>query len=239
MDTIQINKGNVKMVAHRGLSGLEKENTAAAFVAAGNRSHYGVETDIHMTRDGKIVTIHDSSTERVAGVKKIAEKARLSTLRKIVMPDHIDGEPRWDLRIPTLEEYLRICKKYEKQCVLEIKGEFTPVQLSKVVDTVEAVYDLARVTFISFKMENLIALRAMLPQQPMQFLTSTYKPEHMAALDKYNFDLDVNHKCVTKALVDEIHAHGHELNVWTVDEAARAQELAAWGVDYITTNILE
>ena len=45
MDTIKIDNKNVRMVAHRGLSGLEKENTCSAFVAACNRATYfGVET---------------------------------------------------------------------------------------------------------------------------------------------------------------------------------------------------
>ena len=42
MDTIHIDSRGVKMVAHRGVSGLEKENTASAFVAAGNRSYFGI-----------------------------------------------------------------------------------------------------------------------------------------------------------------------------------------------------
>ena len=41
-DTIHVNLPGVKMVAHRGVSGLERENTCAAFVAAGNRSYFGV-----------------------------------------------------------------------------------------------------------------------------------------------------------------------------------------------------
>ena len=51
MDTIKINKKNVKMVAHRGLSGIETENTSSAFVAAGNRSYFGIECDIHVTKE--------------------------------------------------------------------------------------------------------------------------------------------------------------------------------------------
>lgn len=239
MDTIKVNKGNVKMVAHRGLSGLETENTAAAFVAAGNRSYFGAETDIRFTRDGVIVLMHDGSTERVSGVKKLPEKTRFARLRKLMFKDKIDTEVRGDLVIATLADYLRICKKYDKHCVIEIKTELTAVQASKVVEEVEKYYDLKNVTFISFVKNSLITLRALLPKQPMQFLTSEYKPEHMALLDEYNFDLDVNHKCVTKELIDEVHAHGHEFNVWTVDDPARAEELAAWGVDYITTNILE
>ena len=55
METLKIEKNNVKMIAHRGLSGLEKENTAVAFVAAGNKSFYGIETDIHLTKDNVFV----------------------------------------------------------------------------------------------------------------------------------------------------------------------------------------
>ena len=52
MNTIKFDKKNVKVIAHRGVSGLERENTCASFVAAGNRSYYGIETDIHKTMDG-------------------------------------------------------------------------------------------------------------------------------------------------------------------------------------------
>ena len=55
------------MIAHRGLSGLERENTYPAFIAAGNRSYFGIETDIHKTADGEFVVIHDETTERVSG----------------------------------------------------------------------------------------------------------------------------------------------------------------------------
>ncbi len=240
MEPIKINKGNVKMVAHRGLSGIETENTAAAFIAAGNRSYFGAETDIRFTRDGAIVLMHDGNTERVSGEKKLPEKTSFKRLRKLVFKDKIDGEKRGDLCIATLEDYLRICKKYNKHCVIEIKTELSPVQASKVAEMVEKVYDLEQVTFISFHKSSLITLRALMPQQTMQFLISEFKAEeHMALLDEYNFGLDVNHKCVTKEMIDEVHAHGHEFNVWTVDDPARAEELAAWGVDYITSNILE
>ena len=74
MDTIRFDKNNVKIIAHRGLSGLECENTCAAFVAAGNRSYYGIETDVHVTKDGKIIVFHDDNTERMTGKKKIVEK---------------------------------------------------------------------------------------------------------------------------------------------------------------------
>ena len=62
MNTIKIaDKKQTLMVAHRGCSGLERENTNAAFVAAGNRSYFGIETDIHKTLDGKFIIIHSYS----------------------------------------------------------------------------------------------------------------------------------------------------------------------------------
>ena len=67
MNTIKLHANSVKMVAHRGLSGLEAENTCAAFVAAGNRSHYGIEADVHKTVDGKYVIMHDENTLRLSG----------------------------------------------------------------------------------------------------------------------------------------------------------------------------
>ena len=69
MDTIKIRKKQCELIAHRGLSGLEKENTAAAFIAAGNRkSYFGCECDIHPTKDGIYVICHDEDLKRVGGV---------------------------------------------------------------------------------------------------------------------------------------------------------------------------
>ena len=75
MDTLHLNAPQVKMVAHRGMSGLELENTCSAFVAAGNRSYYGIETDVHRTSDGHFIIIHDDNTKRVAQDEMIVENA--------------------------------------------------------------------------------------------------------------------------------------------------------------------
>ena len=69
MNTIRFNRGNVKLVAHRGLSGIETENTCAAFIAAGNRDYFGIETDARITADGKFILMHDDTTARVSGVE--------------------------------------------------------------------------------------------------------------------------------------------------------------------------
>ena len=64
-ETLKMLSNKPKMIAHRGLSGLERENTCAAFVAAGNRSYYGIETDIQRTKDGVLVLHHDDTLDRI------------------------------------------------------------------------------------------------------------------------------------------------------------------------------
>ena len=105
MDTIKIDKNNVKLIAHRGVSGIERENTAAAFVAAGNRSYYGIETDVHVTKDGKFVIIHDDDTQRVYGEAFSVEDSDFSLLRSLRLTDK-NGEKREDLCLPEPGEYL-------------------------------------------------------------------------------------------------------------------------------------
>ena len=103
MNTKRFEKGNVRVIAHRGLSGIERENTNAAFVAAGNRSYYGIETDIHRTADGNFVVCHDNDLLRVAGEKIPVEEVSLSVLQNVILLDKDGTKNRADLRPGTLE----------------------------------------------------------------------------------------------------------------------------------------
>lgn len=58
-------------------------------------------------------------------------------------------------------------------------------------------------------------------------------------LSQYRLDLDISYLLVTQELVDAVHALGAKINVWTVNHAEEADRLISYGVDYITTNILE
>ncbi len=241
MNTIKINSGNVKMIAHRGLSGLEKENTLSAFVAAGNREKYfGIETDVHKTKDGRFVIFHDDNTARVALDSLIIEDTTFDTLRKLQLTD-IDGKRgRIDLLIPTVEEYLDVCKKYGKTCVFEFKNEFEEEDIYRLVEIFEKADYLDHVIFISFQLINLIYLRRRYPQVNSQYLVEhEWKDEYFEDLEKYNLGLDIDHKLLTREIVDRVHAMGKEVNVWTVNTLEDGERAISLGVDYITSNILE
>ena len=239
MNTVKFNKGIVKMVAHRGVSGLECENTAAAFIAAGNRSYFGIETDTHTTSDGNFIVIHDANTERVSGISKNVEELPLEALDDVRLFDREAGVTRRDLAIPTLEEYLRICKRYEKVAVLELKTQGDEEMLSGIAKIVSDVGHSDMTVYISFSKTNVILMRKLCPEAKIQFLTSKWEDSLLDWLKENKLDLDIHHAALTKELVDLIHENGMEINCWTVNEAERGEELAAMGVDYITTNILE
>ena len=237
-DTLKLRDSRVKMIAHRGVSGLERENTAAAFVAAGNRSYWGIETDVHRTADGAYVIIHDDDTRRVADVDMPVEGSSLAQLQSLTLRD-MDGQSRRDLVLPGLSEYSRISRKYGKVSVLELKNHFAPEQVAEIVEIVRAAGWLEETVFISFDLDNLISLRHLLPDQPAQYLVCEEAPGLLDTLTRYRLDLDMDYTALTPDLVRRVHDAGRLVNVWTVNELADARRLADWGVDYITSNIIE
>lgn len=239
MDTIKLtNKGNTKMIAHRGVSKLERENTMPAFVAAGNRSYYGIETDIHITKDGRFIVHHDDNTSRLTGIDAVIEETPYDSLRAMEIKD-FDDAPRIDLHMPSLDEYIKICKKYDKIAVLELKNHMPKEKVFEVCDILDSHEYRQGVVIISFDYDNLLYVKEKHPEQKVQFLCKDYDSELIAKLKKDGMDLDIHRGAVDKALVDLCHKNGIELNVWTVDDPEQAQSFIDMGIDYITSNILE
>ena len=238
-DTLKLNGNKPKMIAHRGMSGIELENTCSAFVAAGNRSYCGIETDVHRTADGQFIIIHDDNTKRVAGDEMIVEKTCYETLRAIRLVDKDGAKGRKDLLMPSLREYIHICKKYEKIAVLELKNHFHPADIDSIIAIIREEEYLENTIFISFDLPNMICIRERLPEQKAQFLISEYTDWLLDTLRKEKLDLDIKYVALTKERVDALHAAGIEVNCWTVDTLEDAQRMTEYGVDYITSNIVE
>ena len=239
MNTIKVDRKNVRMVAHRGLSGIERENTNSAFVAAANRSYYGIETDIRRTKDGRFVVNHDMNLERVAGENIPVEEVTLAMLENVVLFDKDGTKSRADLRPCSLENYISICKKYEKHCVLELKSDFTEEEAARIVEIIDSFGYAEHVTYISFSYENLLKIRAIRPSQTVQYLFSEVTEDKIARVIADRIDVDVRYSSLTAENIGRFHDAGLEVNCWTVDKKEDAERLVDYGVDYITSNILE
>lgn len=239
-DTVKFeNKGEIKMIAHRGLSGLELENTCPAFVAAGVKSYYGIETDVHVTKDGKFIVVHDDNLKRIAGLDLVVEETDFSTLRAVRMKDTDGVTDRADLFLPTLEEYISICKKYDKVAVLELKNKMEREHVWGIAEVVQGLGWFEKTIFISFAGENLVALKEKYPTATAQFLTEEASEETYRFMVDNGLDADLCGYCVSKEFVDKLHNAGIKVNCWTLDKLEHAELAKACGVDFITSNILE
>ncbi len=238
-DTLKIpHKGGVRLIAHRGASALEPENTCAAFVAAGNRSYYGIETDLHVTRDGRYAVVHDDTLLRVSGSPLEVEKSTLAELQAVSLLGK-DGGTRTDLVVPALSDYIAICRHYEKEAVLELKNPMEKEHVAGIFGEVAALGWLEHTTFISFSPDNLAEIRSLSSTVKAQLLPAENKDWVFRFALEHRVGLDIYAPALTAEMVERVHKAGLPVNCWTVDTLAEAERVIALGVDFITTNCLE
>lgn len=232
-------KKNTLFIAHRGYSAFHRENSVASFRAAAEMSFFGIETDVHVTLDGKYVIIHDEITGRVAEKNINVEESNWEDVRAIPLRIK-NGEDTEEARtIPSLEEYIKVCKDYNKIAVLELKNHFEPKCVQEIVDIIKGMDYLDNMIFISFDLPNLQELKRIDSNIKAQYLTTIYNAKLLTLLQENNIDLDIYYRELNAAKVAKLHELGIKVNCWTVDTLDVAQKLVEMGVDYITTNVIE
>jgi len=240
MNTVKIDKYFKGMIAHRGLSGIETENTILAFLAAANRSYFGIECDVYASKDGKIIITHDDTLLRLGMLNLYIPSFRYEEIRKFSLIDRKSGNLSDALFIPLLTDYLLICKTYRKHAVIELKDNLSNDNIDKVVAEIRTIglsYD--QVSLISFNEKYLVYLRKNYPELDLYLLTGPLNDKIIDFCERHKIHLDVQHESLDEASVKRLHLSGLKVNVWTVDEKETAERLIKMGVDYITSNILE
>ena len=235
-NTISFDNKNSKIIAHRGLSGLEIENTEEAFSAAGERSYYGIEADVRKTGDGQFIICHDKTLTRISKSNLNVEKSTLEELLEVTLS--VAGK-NGEGKLCELSTYISICKAYEKHAILELKSDFNEQDIGRIIDIVSSYDYLENTTFISFNYTNLEYVRKILPSQSAQYLFSKIDDEIIDRLIADKVDVAISYKILTEDYLRLFHDAGLRVNCWTVDDVEIAERLASLGVDYITTNILE
>lgn len=223
---------NVKLIAHRGASAIECENTAEAFELACGENCFGVECDVHVTADGKYVIFHDDETGRMCFENLTVEKSAFDVLRAL---EFRRGK---NYKIPSLEEYLQIMKRSGKTAVIELKNPMAEKNIAEICAICAEKYDLDKIIFISFCFENLLVVRSILPEQKIQFLTCAVTKELADELVKNNFGIDLDRVVADENAFEILRERNIPVNCWTVDDEEEAEKLARLGAEFITTNII-
>ena len=127
----------MKVYAHRGSSGTHPENTLAAFLDAAKLPIHGIEFDVHMTKDGELVIIHDEKIDRTSNGKGYVKDKTLAELRNYDFGSWFSPRFKGE-RIPTLEEVLDIYSDTSHLLNIELKSDVInyPGMTKKVLDIV-------------------------------------------------------------------------------------------------------
>lgn len=226
----------VRMIAHRGLSLLAPENTLPAYELAGKYGYYGAECDIHETKDGEFILLHDDLLNRTTTGSGKPERYSLEELKEFFVNDGHQIKKYPNLKIPTLQEFLIVCKRWGLLPVIEIK-EMEPNSVFQLLRLIRNFGDLNQVMIISFSKEIVTEVRKQSDDIQIQWLADLTH-ENIDYCANYQMGIDSYKKKVSKEMIEYAHSKGVVVNTWTVDSGEQMQDLIEMGIDFISTNIL-
>jgi glycerophosphoryl diester phosphodiesterase len=243
--TLGLQSNAVEIIAHRGASYDAPENTLASMKLAWEQKADAVELDVWLSKDGRIVVMHDADTKRMGGPeRKIAEQT-WEELQRVDVGAWKDAKFSGE-RIPTLESILATVPP-GKRVVIEIKcgPEILPALREAIRKFGRKPAELA---IISFNFEALKQSKEQFPRIEHYFLFGYKKdaqtgkfPELapiIAQAKAGRFDgLNLQYTWpITPEFVREVKAAGFKFFVWTVNDSAVARRLVEAGADGITTD---
>ena len=229
---------------HRGASGECPENTAAAFAAAWAQGADGIECDVHLTRDGEVVVLHDAHTGRVAGRRLVVADTPWAGLRDLDVGSW--KAPRFaGERIPLLRDVLDALPAGGR-ILIEVKcGPAAIPPLARLLSTRPGLEE--RVTVMSFDRAVVAAAAAGIPLVPPMLLVDFQQRDGVwrpAGVQSVADGLacgarGLGWRCcaaIDAGTVAAARAAGMMLSSWTVNDPADAKRLAALGLDALTTD---
>jgi glycerophosphoryl diester phosphodiesterase len=235
----------VEIIAHRGASHDAPENTLSSFKLGYKQGADADELDIYLSKDGKIVVIHDGNTARISGVTNVVESQTFAELRQLEVGQWGPWQGKgFSEKIPLLGEVLPLIPD-RKQLFIEIKSSSRILpELRKTLK--RGGKKPAQTVLIGFDYKTMQQAKAELPKLKVLWLISSdpktkqfpgvedlIEKARAASLD----GLDVNSGFpISSEFVRKVHDAGLKLYTWTVDDAEVARKEATVGVDGITTN---
>lgn len=222
------------IIAHRGGSLLERENTIPAYRKSIELKVDIVETDVRETADGIIVSFHDSNLERLAGKKGNIKDFTFEELKKI------------DPKIPTLEEIISVCKG-NVPLIIEVKEKGFEQKLVEIIEKEKVV---SEVIVLSFKEDIVRKVKLLNPSIEIGNLVRVrkfyipwffYDRYQANVLVKRTLELGakvlvLNFDFYSKVLLKKCHKNNIAVWLWAVNELNLMNKFIEAGVDGIITD---
>lgn len=235
----------VQIIAHRGACQAAPQNTIPAFLKAIEMGADGIENDVHLTKDGKIVICHNYDIDETSDGKGTIADYTLDELKKFDFGSYF-SEKFKGAQIPTLEEYLDIAGPLKVMNV-EIKP---PQQkgsaiVRRTIETVRERGMLDKLLISSFDEEVIKEVKAIDPSVKTGFLYSIESPNiDVIHEDPFRYAEELGADALhplcffpDEEYVEKAHAHHLIVNPWTVNYEDGMLAMRDWGCDGIITDV--
>ena len=221
-------------IAHRGASAYAPENTFAAFDKALALGASHVEFDLHFSRDGHIVVIHDDTVDRTTDGSGPVVALTLSQLQALDAGGWFSSEFEGE-RIPTLGGMLERYKgRFHFHIEIKARARGLP---QRTADLVRGYGVSDNVTITSFQQASLEELKAYAPELPAGWLVREVEDTTAAHAAKMGLKLLCPHaESVTPELVNDLHGKGFDVRAWGAGNEALMRRVVDAGADGLTVN---
>lgn len=220
--------GDNKMVlnfAHRGASGYYEENTMLAFGRAIEMGCDGIETDVHLSKDGVLVLIHDATVDRTTTQTGYVEDYTFSQLAA--------------LGVPSLEQLIMLAKRCRIRLNIELKGGrswYEDIE-EKVIKLISKHKMIDQTIVSSFNHYAMVKCKVLCKelQTGLLYGEALYQPEKYCNYVGADA-IHPNYIVLRKGVVEDAHRAGCKVNPYTVNDIEEMKWLVDIGVDMIITN---
>lgn len=227
------------------MSTLAPENTLAAFALMPQYHINWLETDLAITNDEELVIMHDSDVARTTNGQGKVTSLNFKKLRCLSAGAWFDSKFRNE-KVPTFDEVINFINQNQINLNLEIKpisgrnaARLTHSMVQQLAKKVDRIDSHLRVIISSFYPDILMKIKQVRPDLEYaclfnQYTFSLFKPLTKVLNTKI---IHPDNRRLTATKVRRLKDAGYEVNVWTVDQIDRANQLFNWGVDGIFTDI--
>jgi len=225
------------LIAHRGASAMEPENTLAAFGKALEFPFVKmIELDVYAIPSGEVMVIHDNKVDRTTNGQGYVMESTFEYLRSLDAGRvRRSGKGRTSSKrekIPTLNEVLDLVDRKVKVNI-ELKGEHTAKPVKKVIEQYLAKgWKPDDFLVSSFHHEELRTFKKLMPRIPIGVIFDGIPlgyAKYAQAIKAYSLHLSV--EFVNKEIVDDAHLRGIKVFCWTLQDAEEIERITKLGVD--------
>ncbi|MGW3726397.1 glycerophosphodiester phosphodiesterase [Streptomyces sp. F001] len=217
---------NFLTIGHRGVMGVAPENTLRSFVAAEQAGLDVIELDLHLSKDGALVVLHDTEVDRTTdGTGPVAEK----TLAELRALDAGQGE-----RIPVFEEVLDAVDAPLQAEIKDVAAARALAEVMRERDLVE------RIEVSSFHDEAIAEIARLLPGVRTALIGSRYGTDIVErAVDAGAATVCLNIRRLTLEVVEHAREAGLRIIGWVVNTQEHLRLVRALELDGATTDYPE